>query len=226
MIRGRRAEAQTASGLRYAYWTRDMPPIPAEFLDSVVYLYPNREAAEKGERIGGSGFVASMYFGGEGEYPRGRYIVTNRHVAERATVARLSTYQGVTELFDTPAGGWHHHPDGDDVSVFPLLLPPREALRFGAIPESTFVSMPNAVEAGDDVFILGRFVSVEGKQKNAPVARFGHVAMRGTQRVATSRHIDQESFVVEALSLSGYSGSPVLAFRLHLETPFMAVASV
>lgn len=37
-----------------------MPRIRDEFLESVIYLYPSRRAAQKGEQIGGSGFLVSV----------------------------------------------------------------------------------------------------------------------------------------------------------------------
>lgn len=221
MIRGpsrfRRVRTRTESGLPYTAWTRDLPPIPAHFLDSVVFLYEDRPTAERGEEFIGSGFLASVPL--SGEHPGARYIVTNQHVACRSNVARLTTYYGATDVVDTPQGRWHQHPDGDDVSVLPLGMAPEVAGKFPAIGWSTFVRGESVVP-GDDVFFLGRFVTPEGRQLEAPTARFGHVAMGGTAKLRTPRQIDQESFVVEALSLAGYSGSPVVAFRLQLETPF------
>jgi hypothetical protein len=227
MIRGdsryRRVYATTESGLPYSYWTRDMPPISDKLLGSVVYLYPTREAARAGEKIGGSGFMTSVpLIHTEGGITlSAHYIVTNRHVAEKASVARALTYGGETEIFDTPAGGWYHHSDGDDVSVFPLVLPLKEMHRFTSIPWSLFITSAVEVDPGEDVFFLGRFINVEGAQRNAPVVRFGHLAMQQPQQVPTDRGISQESFLVEMLSLSGYSGSPALAFRMHMVQPFI-----
>jgi hypothetical protein len=43
--------------------------------------------------------------------------------------------------------------------------------------------------------------------------------MLATEKITTPRG-KRLSYLVEALSLSGYSGSPVMAFRLHIETHF------
>jgi hypothetical protein len=196
-----------------------MPPIPAHFLDSVVFLYPSRDAAETGRGSGGSGFLASIPV--VHDRVDAPYIVTNDHVAIQASAARLTSHDGTTRVLDTPLDGWHSHPDGDDVAVFPLALAPEARYLFSAIPWGTFVHMSAVVAPGDDVFFLGRYVALDGTQTDGPVARFGHLALQGTAKVRQAeRAFDQESFMVEALSVSGYSGSPVAIYRLHLETPF------
>jgi hypothetical protein len=42
-----------------------MPRIPSDLLDAVVYLYPDVAAAQSGEQIGGSGFLASISDGND-----------------------------------------------------------------------------------------------------------------------------------------------------------------
>jgi hypothetical protein len=149
------------------------------------------------------------------------YIVTNEHVAIHASAARLTAHDGVTCAIATPPDGWHSHPGGDDVAVFPLEIAPEDQFRFGTIPWGTFVDMPGVVSPGDDVYFLGRYVEPDGTQTDSPVARFGHLAVQGTVNVRqTERAFEQESFMVEALSVSGYSGSAVVVYRLHLETLF------
>jgi Trypsin-like peptidase domain len=142
------------------------------------------------------------------------YVVTNAHVIEEgATHARLMGLDGEPRIIATPTDSWHLHPDGDDVAVFPVDI---SGPRFSCIPWNDFVHKANPVRPGDDIFFLGRYINVEGKQYNAPVARFGHVAMLATEEIQTRRG-EQLSYLVEAVSLSGYSGSPVLVFRMHLE---------
>ncbi len=200
-----------------------MPPIPSQYLDSVVYLYPSGAAAEAGDGAGGSGFLAGVPIGWEAGpmdthfAVYSLYVVTNAHVVEQgATHARLMSHDGASRIVAVPTDSWHLHPDGDDVAVFPLDVTNQE---FACIPWNDFVSETNAVLPGDDIFFLGRYINVEGKQYNAPIARFGHVAMLATEKITTPRG-KQLSYLVEALSLSGYSGSPVMAFRLHIETHF------
>ena len=69
------------------------------------------------------------------------------------------------------------------------------------------------VGPGDEVFFVGRFVTHEGRTRNLPTARFGNIAMLPHEPVRNPESgIDQESFLVEARSVSGYSGSPVFVY--------------
>jgi hypothetical protein len=62
---------------------------------------------------------------------------------------------------------------------------------------------------GDDVFMVGRFVTHDGRQRNTPSLRFGDISMMPRGPVMHPRGYTVESFLVETRSLSGYSGSPV-----------------
>jgi hypothetical protein len=66
---------------------------------------------------------------------------------------------------------------------------------------------------GDDVFFLGRFIGHDGVQRNAPAARFGNISML-PEPIRKEDGSAQLSFLVEARSLSGYSGSPVFVYRV------------
>jgi hypothetical protein len=64
---------------------------------------------------------------------------------------------------------------------------------------------------GDEIFMIGRFISHDGRKKNHPSTRFGNLSMV----VAPIKHPDggeEESFAVDMRSISGYSGSPVFIY--------------
>ena len=222
----RRVEGRTSLGRRYWYWSRNrnvLPPIPSHFLDAVVFLYGSQEDAQAGADSGGSGFIASI--GGDWR-SRSLYIVTNRHVAEKARAVRVQEPRGSrTEIVPTPEDGWRHHQDGDDVSVFPLGLDPEATFYYASISAGTSMHSVNEEQSwlgpGEDVFLLGRYIDRRGVQLDTPMARFGHIAAPPVKVRNPKRGIDQLSFLVEVLSRSGASGSPAIAFRLQLETPFM-----
>jgi hypothetical protein len=199
-----------------------MPPIPSEFLDAVVFLYRSEEDAHAGADSGGSGFLTGVSAGTVES--RSLYVVTNRHVAEKARAVRIQEPHGSrVEVRETPEDGWWHHPDGDDVSVFPLGLSPEREFYYAAIPANSFmhdVDGQSWLGPGEDVFILGRYIDRNGMQLDTPMARFGHIAAPPVKVRNDKRGIDQLSFLVEVLSRSGYSGSPAIVFRLQLETPF------
>ncbi len=115
------------------------------------------------------------------------------------------------------AGMWVHHPDGDDVAVCPIeLVGDRD--KFSIVLSRDFVDRDAAergtLGVGTDVFMVGRFISHEGKQRNLPSVRFGNIAQMPWEPITNGRGILQESFLVDMRSLSGYSGSPVFANTL------------
>lgn len=206
-----------------------MPKIPLEVLDSVVYLYPTREAARAGKGIGGTGFLLSKPLddSAAADSPAALYVVTNAHViyVGQAKFVRLNTHDGFTDVIEPLH--WFRHPDGDDLAVAPIGLS-AEHHRFAAIPVSECLSGPDdtvtrvldepgsptvALGPGDDVFFVGRFIRHDGVQQNQPTARFGHLALMLTS-VLLESGIKQEGFLVEGRSLSGYSGSPVFVYRM------------
>jgi Trypsin-like peptidase domain len=216
-------EARTPSGHKYSYYTRSlappgMPAIPLHFLDCALYLYPSVEAARQGEAFGGSGFILGVPFGEwDWETESGvatHYAVTNSHVIRGgATVVRLNNRQGGFEVVPLEPESWIHHPDGDDIAIAPIVPP--ENVRFATLPVAQLVAKDEIVDfaPGTDVFMVGRFITHEGRQRNTPTVRFGNVAMLPYEPIMTERGIAQESFLVEVQSLPGYSGSPVFTYR-------------
>jgi hypothetical protein len=88
-----------------------VPRIPDEILDTVVYLYPDRDSAMRGERAGGSGFMVSVpsEAGPDLYYS---YVVTNSHVIREAKcdALRVNTRAGGTNVIDSTEEYWIHHP--------------------------------------------------------------------------------------------------------------------
>jgi hypothetical protein len=68
------------------------------------------------------------------------------------------------------------------------------------------------VGPGDEVFMVGRFVSREGKEKNTPAVRFGSLAMVPRESFGEEQVSSGEHFLVNCRSIFGYSGSPVFVF--------------
>jgi hypothetical protein len=151
------------------------------------------------------------------------YAVTNRHVIREGNspIVRLNTIEGKHNALQASEGDWVHHPDGDDIAVLHLGLSGK-AYNYRYIPIDLFLTRDliadYAIGPGDDTFMVGRFVSHEGRQRNLPSVRFGNIAMMPWEPLKhPTRGIMQESFVIETRSISGYSGSPVF---VHI-FPFM-----
>lgn len=64
-----------------------------------------------------------------------------------------------------------------------------------------------AIGIGDDIFMAGRFLPFDGGESNAPVYRFGNIALWPARPIRNPHtKLVEESFIVEMRSHNGYSG--------------------
>jgi hypothetical protein len=193
-----------------------MPRIADAFIDNAVYIYSNREDAELGKGIGGSGFLVHVPFLSTANMQH-TYVVTNRHVAygTSSPVIRLNRIDGSVAGFVTNQADWTVHPDGDDLAVLPIPMN-RNEIRSMSISPDRFVSQKLIVDEdigiGDDTIMVGRFIGHDGRQRNTPAVRFGNIAMMPHEKIKTTTGFEQESFLVELRSMPGYSGSAVYLY--------------
>jgi hypothetical protein len=200
-----------------------MARIPDEFLECVVYVYPSAEAARGAHAAGGTGFLITVPLAGV-DYSL-RYIVTNSHVAANGRAIRVNTHDDNHDVVPIHQADWIHHPAGDDLALAPIALSP-DRHRYKALPTSYFLTRHEMIDLnvgpGDDVYFMGRFIAHDGRQRNQPVVRFGTIAMMPGEPVyQKQRAFHQESFLVEARSLSGFSGSPVMLYIPPLSNRFI-----
>ncbi len=181
--------------------------IPKLYLDCVFYLYPSRDAAERGERAGGSGFLVARRFGQDDQV----FLVSNRHVIESMAepYIRVNLRESAgTETIRIPKVWWHNHPDGDDLCAAQVDLS-AERYKIAWVYEHAFMNgiiLENEnVGLGDSIAMLGRFSAHDGKLQNSPSVRFGHIAMIAPDPVQNKFGKLQETLVVECFSLPGYS---------------------
>jgi hypothetical protein len=197
-----------------------MPRIKDDILDCVVYLYESVDEAKAGKNIGGSGFIISVPISIPqlNRSANFRYIVTNRHVIqEGAFVVRLSGTDGSTYIVESEYPHWHFHPNNHDIAIAQIFHSDREQIRdggpFRTVGISQFVTpeIMNKYDIGigDDVFMVGRFINHEGRQKNMPALQFGHLSIMPLEPIISKDGTAQESFAVDIRSSGGVSGSPV-----------------
>jgi len=112
---------------------------------------------------------------------------------------------------DIDPKNWIDHKNADDLSACALNLP--NSAEVAVISHLLFCNQEHIrkynIGPGDEVFMTGRFVNHEGRQKNLPMVRFGNISMVPLEPVETERGLLQECFLIEVRSLPGYSGSPV-----------------
>ncbi len=206
--------AQSPRDLISNYRSGPMPRIHDSLLHCVIYLYPTTEAANEGAMAGGSGFLVSVKSVGLPNNFWFVYAVSNKHVIEngRSRVISVNTMNNGKEIIETKRDDWHVHPDGYDLAACLISINPA-SVKFTCVPFDSFIShvhiMAWNIGPGDNVFVLGRFINHEGRQTNNPTARFGNIAQMPIEPIKRNDGSAQESYLVEARSIGGFSGSPV-----------------
>lgn len=192
-----------------------MPRISDEILECVFYLYPSAEDAERGAEAGGAGCFVSVP-SEQHVNVNHLYAVSNWHVIEDggSPVIRLNTAAGRKVAYPLAVNHWIPHPQGDDLAVAPLGGLNRNIVRYRSIPRHLLLTKEIAegfdIGPGDDVFMVGRFIHHEGKDRNIPSIRSGIISVMPVEGIEFYEGgFKQEAFLIEMRSLSGYSGSPV-----------------
>jgi hypothetical protein len=198
-----------------------MPRIHDYIQDCVTYLYPTESHAEEGDKIGGSGFLLGVRYPPSHVNDMVTFAVSNAHVVKHAPVVRLNAKDGTFAIVPFKKTDWIPHPDGDDLAIVPFPLD-IEMHKFSVIPDELILTheiiTKQDIGIGDEVYVVGRFINHEGKQKNSPSLRFGNIAQMPGEKLMLDTGMEQEVFLIEAKSIGGYSGAPVFVHLL----PFSA----
>lgn len=211
-------------------WEPIMPRISDDIADCAIFLYPSEMDAKEGARYGGSGFLVGVPYGASNPteavnlfrsiQDRSRahiYAVTNSHVVDRgAPVVRLNTKEGKSKPVVLSEDKWLRYPAIDDLAVASMTELDSEIYQFRSISTDLFITKDRldnfGIGIGDDTLMVGRFLNRQERQSNTPVARFGNIAAPAPEFIDQGNdrnHHQQESFLVESHSVSGFSGSPV-----------------
>lgn len=165
-------------------------------------------------------------------YKSGSYIVTARHVAERIGdtpfAIRLNKRGGgsAIEYLDPIEVGliWHFHDDDTiDLAIMPVdpgLSGPERDLDIQHLHQQLFVTpeqlLSQEIGIGDPCYTVGLFQKFPGDNRNLPTVHGGNIALLPSpDRIPSedprdpSKRITVEGYLVEAMNLSGLSGSPV-----------------
>jgi Trypsin-like peptidase domain len=211
----------STAGCPFVKWVDvGMPLIPDRILDSVVYLFPDVESARKGDKeCGGTGFIVGAPLS---NHPNAThiYVISNYHVVKgkgESPFVRVNKKDGGVDVLEIDALDWEHIPNGGDVVVAEVCLD-QSIHKFSWIPEELFC-IPGededsaSIGLGDDVFMAGRFVTHDGGLTNVPAVRFGNISMQPTSIPGPNSDPSVSYYCLDMHSRTGFSGSPVFAFR-------------
>jgi len=151
------------------------------------------------------------------------YLVTADHVRrllrnEKSFAIRLNDAEGKAQVLRSPtAFQWWRHPTDKsvDAAVYPWFL---EDFPMAAFPTSRFVTEEQlkfnrfsdpGIGIGDEIFIVGLFNKMKGRNRITPILRHGHIAMMAGEPIPTKNYGHAEFYLVEDFSTAGLSGSPV-----------------
>lgn len=159
------------------------------------------------------------------------HLVTAEHVVSGLLTKghdvwlRLNTKDGGAEELKLNPGEFYYHPDSEreptDVAVYPITTslgsidPEQLDIAFmsldgdkGFLPSENF--RKSYMGRGGEIAIIGLFRTHYGKNRNIPIVRAGHIAALPEEPIFTPQGY-MKAYLVEAQSIAGLSGSPVLA---------------
>jgi hypothetical protein len=163
----------------------------------------------------------------ENREERARYVVTAKHCIDalrgmpndNKTYLRINRKSGDVVEIDFACDSWTYHPtdeDHVDVAVHPLGDVSEFQSRY--LHAEAFASKERIIERkiglGDEVVIIGLFREHAGTERNVPIIRTGNIAAMPEEPVSTRQWGPIAAHLIECRSISGLSGSPVLA---HLD---------
>ncbi len=190
-------------------------------IKSVFYIYGSEDEARKGAEVGASGFFVGIP---KATDPKDYFVyaVTNVHVIgaikkeNKTPVIRFNTDDGQSEILSVPFSAWKYHPAGDDVAICQIELPENKDV--GVVQQHELITpellKPEAwhIGPGDTTYMIGKFYIHGGKKLNTPTVRYGNISLNPDVADKIPNPLtghDDEVFLVESRSISGYSGSPV-----------------
>lgn len=160
------------------------------------------------------------------------HLVTAEHVISGLLTkghdiwVRINRVDGDSSEFELDHSAFFFHPEAErsptDVAVSPINILHINAAGPSnadvlAIPlngPSDFVATPEWMDRyvglGTEIAVVGLFRSHYGQTKNIPVVRVGNISAMPTEPVHTKYAGYIEAYLIEARSIAGLSGSPVL----------------
>lgn len=191
-----------------------MPRFGSQITTSVVFMYPSVEHAQRHDRIGGTGLIVGKLMEGTGLYAT--YLVTCRHVALAGSpVARINRRDDEKpDIIDLLDVDYVPHPNGVDLAIHPLfdhLKFNEHAYSFANVASfmTPELMVRHDIGLGDDIFMVGRFVNLQGNRNNVPSVRTGNFSHNLEKVRIGGLNQPQTCFAVEMRSRTGFSGSPV-----------------
>lgn len=198
----------------------DQMRVPDNVTKCIVFLSYHDKVKDKYVPVG-----TAFYLGRDnGETCDRVYLVTAKHVimgllnygvmSVYAIVNQKDEQPEAKKYVEIPTKSWFFHSTDKsiDIAIFEIGIPP-EADQM-AFPISLGINdkimSENEVGLGDSVFITGLFSHHHGTTRNIPIVRTGNLAAFDEEKVTTKDFGAIDAYLIEARSIGGLSGSPVV----------------
>jgi hypothetical protein len=159
-----------------------------------------------------------------------KYVVTALHNIEaiekqsvdKTVYLRINNTSGSFEVHKSNIQDWYKHPDHTpetpvDVAVLPIdWRSDNSNYLFRALPANWISRLREpeyAFGLGDETIVCGLFRYSRGTQRNEPIVRVGNIAAIPDEKITTKWNGQErkiKAILIEARSIGGMSGSPVL----------------
>jgi hypothetical protein len=157
------------------------------------------------------------------------YAITAKHVVRqvkaRATydgklVLRCNQRNGGYIAVDTEISAWEEHPSSTaDVAAIQAEWDWRKldhlVLNIDECLVTPQVIRGQNISLGDEIFFVGLFVKHSDTSRNFPIIRVGNIAAMPEEPIKTKDFGLIDGYLVEARSIGGMSGSPVIFYAPH-----------
>lgn len=197
-----------------------MPRLNPTFKQAVFFLYGTDPETGKRGGPNGTGVLIGVP-AAEGWYLSHFYAVTCQHVAPPGnSILRVNTKDGKSRFIETHPDDWQWIPGHDDLAALDVT----ERLNaeqddYSVIPSSLLVTKQfiaqDALEIGEDGFMLGLFADLPGNSRNLVAARFGNISLLADDEtpILQPNKSRRPSHIFDMRSRPGFSGSPVFVYR-------------
>jgi hypothetical protein len=148
------------------------------------------------------------------------YLVTAKHCVEGSRpgdlYVRLNIRNGQFEYIKLDSEWIFPQDTSVDLAIMPFKISAFE-FEYQTLPFSMLATdakiKEHSIGIGEEVAITGLFCERAGRKRNIPIVRFGNIAAMPIEKLEDIKTKKEfHGYLIEARSIGGLSGSPVIAF--------------
>ncbi|NMC59377.1 MAG: trypsin-like peptidase domain-containing protein [Candidatus Methanofastidiosa archaeon] len=189
-----------------------MRRVKKHYVDSIVYLNSQKAINKNIVTIQGTGFMLGIPDKNQSNN-YSVFVVTCKHLlGDEKVEVIVNTRDGLNKVIITELPDWKTDPV-KDLAIYPLAYDEDLKNLFIRLDFDAFhgdmIDRLN-IGTGDEAYVLGRFINLEGDYKNQPICRSGIIAISTDEPIYNSylEH-GNPGYLLDLNIKKGFSGSPV-----------------